>query len=240
MRVHEIGESSTHEYNPCFTSINQGEQEFLMQIAEIFTSIQGESSFSGLPCTFIRLAGCNLRCRYCDTSYALTGGESWSLDQIMDTVKTAGIFLAELTGGEPLLQEESYILSDLLLSAGYTVLIETNGSLPLDRVDSRIIKIMDLKCPSSGMTDHMIFSNIDHLTQQDEVKFVIGNRMDFDWARKIISVHGLLEKCKVLISPLVSKVAVQTVANWILEEKLAVRLQIQLHKVIWPGQSRGV
>ena len=211
-----------------------------MQIAEIFTSIQGESSFAGLPCTFIRMAGCNLRCRYCDTVYAFEGGESWSLNQVMDAVRQSGIFLAEITGGEPLLQEELYGLGDMLLSEGYTVLLETNGSLSLKHLDKRIIKIMDLKCPGSGMSDHMDFSNIDYLTEQDEVKFVIGDRKDFDWARKIIIVHGLLNKCRVLISPRMPEVEARTAARWILEEKLPVRLQLQLHKVIWPEGVRGV
>lgn len=210
-----------------------------MMIAELFTSIQGESSFAGLPCTFIRLAGCNLRCRYCDTAYALEGGESCRLDQIMHRVREAGIPLIEITGGEPLLQEEIYALADLLLSEGYTVLLETNGSMPLDRVDSRIITIMDLKCPGSGMTDRMDFSNIDHLTRQDQVKFVIGDRIDFDWAREIIAQYSLLDRCQVLISPVASAVGAHTVARWILEEKLPVRLQLQLHKIIWPQGERG-
>jgi 7-carboxy-7-deazaguanine synthase len=216
------------------------EEEHVMKISEIFTSIQGESSFSGLPCTFIRMAGCNLRCSYCDTSYALEGGEDLDLDQVMGKVKAAGILLTELTGGEPLLQEESLTLSTLLLNEGYSVLLETNGSLPLDAVDRRVVKIMDLKCPSSGMSDQMEFSNIDYLTKRDEVKFVISDRSDFDWAREVISSYGLLEKCKILISPRSSKLEARTAARWIVEEKLPVRLQLQLHKIIWPGRERGV
>lgn len=211
-----------------------------MKISEIFTSIQGESSFAGLPCTFIRLTGCNLRCQYCDTSYAFEGGVKMDPDQIVSKVRESGIPLTELTGGEPLLQEESYLLSSLLLNEGYTVLLETNGSLSLDRVDSRVVKIMDMKCPGSGMSEHMNFTNIKYLSSKDEVKFVIGDRADFDWALKIINDYELLTMCKVLISPLQPKLEARTAAEWILEEKLLVRMQLQLHKIIWPTKDHGV
>ncbi len=211
-----------------------------MKITEIFTSIQGESTFSGLPCTFIRMTGCNLRCKYCDTPYALEGGEKSSLDQVMNKVRESGISLVELTGGEPLLQKECYLLISLLLKEGYTVLLETNGSLPLEEVDGRVIKIMDIKCPSSGMSDKMNFSNVDCLDSKDEVKFVIGNRADFDWAKEIIDTYRLVEKCKVLISPILSKLDAKELAGWILKERMPVRLQLQLHKFIWPDLSRGV
>ena len=211
-----------------------------MKISEIFTSIQGESSFAGLPCTFIRFAGCNLRCHYCDTPYALEGGMDLDPDQIISTVREAGISLTEITGGEPLLQEECYLLIRLLLNEGNTVLLETNGSIALDRVDSRVVKIMDMKCPGSGMTAHMDFSNINHLTNQDEVKFVIGNREDFDWARNIIYDYELIDRCKVLVSPLQPNLEAQQAAQWILEAKLPVRLQLQLHRIIWPTKDRGV
>ncbi len=211
-----------------------------MKISEIFTSIQGESSFAGLPCTFIRFAGCNLRCHYCDTPYALEGGMELEPDQIVSKVRECGISLNEITGGEPLLQEECYFLIRLLLNEGNTVLLETNGSIALDRVDRGVIKIMDMKCPSSGMTEQMDFSNINYLSRQDEVKFVIGNREDFDWARKVICDYELLDRCKVLISPLQPNLEAKQAAQWILEEKLPVRLQLQLHKIIWPNNDRGV
>ena len=211
-----------------------------MKIAEIFTSIQGESSFAGLPCTFIRLTGCNLRCQYCDTSYAFEGGVEMDPDQIVSRVRESGIPLTEITGGEPLLQEESYLLSSLLLNEGYTVLLETNGSLSLEHVDSRVVKIMDMKCPGSGMSEHMMFTNIKYLSSKDEVKFVIGDRTDFDWALKIIDDYELLTMCKVLISPLQPKLEARTAAQWILDEKLLVRMQLQLHKIIWPTKDRGV
>ncbi|MBW1855907.1 MAG: radical SAM protein [Deltaproteobacteria bacterium] len=161
-----------------------------MKISEIFTSIQGESTFCGLPCTFIRVAGCNLRCKYCDTTYALEGGEELELDQILSRVRDSGISLVELTGGEPLIQDECYLLVNLLLEEGYAVLLETNG--------------------------------------------------DFDWARKIIDRYRIVEKCKVLVSPVFSKMEAKKLASWIIEERLPVRLQLQLHKFIWPDMNRGV
>ncbi len=211
-----------------------------MEVTEIFSSIQGESTFAGLPCTFIRLTGCNLRCSYCDTSYAFEGGTNLEIDEIVRRVKDAGIFLTEITGGEPLLQEESYHLMKRLLNEGYNVLLETNGSLSLEAVDNRAIKILDLKCPGSGMCEHMDFSNMELLTNQDEVKFVIGDRMDFDWAREVICTYDLVKRCKVLISPQAQYLEARVAAEWILEEKLPVRLQLQLHKFIWPGVEKGV
>ena len=211
-----------------------------MKITEIFTSIQGESTFCGFPCTFIRVTGCNLRCRYCDSTYAFEEGEEWKLDQIISRVREAGVSLIELTGGEPLLQEECYLLIKLLLEERYTVLLETNGSISLKNVDSRVVKIMDIKCPSSGMSAHMDFSNIAYLDQKDETKFVVADRGDFDWTRRIIDRCGLIEKCKVLISPVFSELEAREVASWILEERLPVRLQLQLHKFIWPELTRGV
>ena len=211
-----------------------------MKISEIFTSIQGESTFAGLPCTFIRAAGCNLHCSYCDTLYAREGGAEWALELILSRVREAGFSLAELTGGEPLLQQESYLLMERLLQEGFSVLLETNGSVSLEQVDRRVIKIMDLKCPGSGMSSYMDFSNFAYLKQGDEVKFVIGNRPDFDWAREIIGEYRLMEKCTVLISPVLSQLKASTAAEWILQERLPVRLQLQLHKFIWPEKNRGV
>ena len=161
-------------------------------------------------------------------------------DQIMSKVRESGISLTEITGGEPLLQEECYFIIRLLINEGNTVLLETNGSIALDQVDRRVVKIMDMKCPSSGMTEQMDFSNINYLSNQDEVKFVIGNREDFDWARKVICDYELIDKCKVLISPLQPNLEAKQAAQWILEEKLPVRLQLQLHKIIWPNKDRGV
>lgn len=186
------------------------------------------------------MTGCNLRCTYCDTPYALNGGEELGLDQVMTTVRESGISLVELTGGEPLLQKESDALMTLLLQAGYTVLLETNGSLPLEDVDTRVVKIMDIKCPSSGMSDRMNFFNVDCLDGKDEVKFVVGDRVDFDWAKGIIHAHCLVDRCKVLISPVLSRIEPKQLAGWILDERMPVRLQLQIHKFIWPDARRGV
>lgn len=210
-----------------------------MKIAELFSSIQGESSFAGLPCTFIRVAGCNLACSYCDTPRARGEGEEVSTEHILRLVKKAGFFLVELTGGEPLLQEASYRLMGQLLDTGYTVLLETNGSISLEKVDNRVIKIMDIKCPGSGMSDYMSFSNISRLGSDDEVKFVITDKRDFDWAVQVIGDYKLTDRCSVLISPVLPRIKLSAVAEWILHEKLPVRLQVQLHKIIWPEKSSG-
>lgn len=211
-----------------------------MKIAEIFSSIQGESTFAGLPCTFIRAAGCNLHCSYCDTLYAREGGWELTVEAILERVREAGCALTELTGGEPLLQQDSYLLMERLLQEGYTVLLETNGSISLAQVDRRVVIIMDLKCPGSGMSASMMLSNIAYLKRTDEVKFVMGNRSDYDWARGIIQEYRLVERCAVLISPVLSLLPPATAAEWILQDKLQVRLQLQLHKFIWPDALRGV
>ena len=210
-----------------------------MKIAEIFSSIQGESTYAGFPCTFVRAAGCNLRCSYCDTPYAREGGAEMTVEQICRAVKTAGISPVELTGGEPLLQEECYRLMDRLLREGYRVLLETNGSIRLDRLDERVVTIMDLKCPGSGMAEHMLFSNISLLHRKDEVKFVICDKFDFDWAVAIIRDYDLVERCSVLISPVPQRLRPAMVAEWMIQQKLAVRLQLQQHKMIWPERAAG-
>jgi 7-carboxy-7-deazaguanine synthase len=210
-----------------------------MKIAEIFSSIQGESTFAGLPCTFVRAAGCNLRCSYCDTLYAREGGAEMTIEHICRMVKEAGIALVELTGGEPLLQDESYRLMDCLLDEGYRVLLETNGSVSVEGLDKRVVKIMDLKCPGSGMADYMLLSNVSLLDRNDEVKFVIGDKADFDWAVRTIRDYGLVERCSVLISPVLRRLRPAQAAEWIMRERLPVRLQLQQHKLIWPEKDAG-
>jgi 7-carboxy-7-deazaguanine synthase len=211
-----------------------------MIITEIFTSIQGESTFCGLPCTFVRVTGCNLRCSYCDTLYAREEGEEFTVEQIVERVKSSSISLVELTGGEPLLQEESYTLTTHLLEEGFTVLLETNGSVSVADVDKRVVKVVDIKCPGSGMSQHMDFSNMQYLDEKDEVKFVVSDREDFQWAQKTIETYQLVDRCKVLISPVVTRIKAREVARWIVEETVPVRLQLQLHKYIWPELQRGV
>ena len=203
-----------------------------MKISEIFTSIQGESTFCGLPCTFIRMAGCNLQCRYCDTTYAREGGEELTLDQIVKRVKDAGISLIELTGGEPLLQEECYLLIEILLKEGYDVLIETNGSLPLEKVDSRVIKIVDIKCPGSNQASFMDWDNIARLREGDEIKFVISERPDFDFAMATLQKYPDLMQHPIHLSPNLSELTAEELAEWILNAKSPVRLQLQLHKIL--------
>ncbi len=203
-----------------------------MKINEIFKSIQGESSFAGLPCVFVRLTGCNLRCSYCDTAYAYKEGSEISIDEILRRVKRFNCPLVEITGGEPLLQEETCFLVNKLLNAGERVLIETNGSLDIGRLDERAIRIVDLKCPGSGESDKTYWKNLDNLRQTDEVKFVLSNRQDYEWAKGVIEKYRLLDKAKVLLSVAFDRLAPEKVVKWMLKDNLNVRFQLQLHKYI--------
>ncbi|MCK5341303.1 MAG: radical SAM protein [Desulfobulbaceae bacterium] len=209
-------------------------------VSEIFYSIQGESSFAGLPCVFIRLAGCNLRCSYCDARYTYEeDGFEKTLDELIDCTGKRPHALVEITGGEPLLQENVYPLIDLLKEEGRTVLLETNGSIPLNRVPAGVIKIMDIKCPDSGMHEKTDFTNLTYLTKQDEIKFVLSSRDDYDWAIKTIERYGLKEK-NLLFSPVEGRLQADRLAEWVLADTLSVRMQVQLHKVLWPDRKRGV
>lgn len=213
-----------------------------LKVNEIFFSIQGESSHAGRPCAFIRLAGCNLRCSYCDTRYAYEEGSWQEIDDIEREIRPFGCSLVEVTGGEPLLQAETPELVRRLLDNGYTVLLETNGSLHIGAVDERCCRIVDMKCPSSGEADKNRLENLAVLTPNDEVKFVIADRSDFDYAKTVISTrlshHRDLKPP--LISPAFGRLNPESLARWILEDHLDVRLQIQLHKVIWGAEKRGV
>ena len=211
-----------------------------MLINEIFKSIQGESSFAGFPCSFIRVTGCNLRCSYCDTRYAYFEGKEMSIDQIVEEVKKLKCPLVEITGGEPLLNEEVYPLIDKLLAENFQLLLETNGSLDISRVDGRVARIVDIKCPSSGMSHKMYWDNIKHLRHSDEVKFVIGSRLDYVWCREIIEKYQLQKRAKISLSLMYGKLKPEKLAGWMLADNLPARLQIQLHKYIWPGRERGV
>lgn len=211
-----------------------------LKINEIFYSIQGESTSSGLPCVFIRLTYCNLRCTYCDTEYAFYEGRDLSVDEIISEVEKYECNLVEITGGEPLVQLEVHELMTKLCDMNFNVMIETGGSLPIDRIDKRARIIMDLKCPSSGMTEKNYYDNINFIKQTDEIKFVIGNREDYLWAKEIIPKYDLLQKVTVLMSPVFDKIENLELASWILEDNLNVRFQIQLHKYIWDPQTRGV
>ena len=212
-----------------------------MFVNEIFYSIQGESSFMGFPCAFIRLAGCDLRCSYCDTEYAFEEGQEKSIAEILDAIDPFPAKLALVTGGEPLLQRDTPALLTALLDHGYTVCLETGGHLPLKGINPRVHKIMDVKCPSSGRHQHNDLENVQYLTAKDEVKFVVGNRADFDWACDFIIRCGLPARVGVvLFSPVYHTVAYSDLARWVLDCGLPVRMQLQLHKIIWPGVVRGV
>jgi 7-carboxy-7-deazaguanine synthase len=213
-----------------------------LKVCEIFTSIQGESSYAGVPCTFIRLTGCNLRCTYCDTKYAYGEGVELTLDEIAQKGVGSGTKLVEITGGEPLTQHETIALAERLSLNGLTVLVETNGSLdvsPLKGIPG-VTVIMDLKTPSSGMSAHNDYSNIARLTPEDEVKFVIGSRDDYTWAVQIIQRYEIDKKCLALMSPAEAALEAKVLTGWILEDRLDVRLNVQIHKYIFGPNLRGV
>ena len=211
-----------------------------MRITEIFYSIQGESSYIGQPCVFVRLTGCPLRCTWCDTDYAFYGGHECSIDEVLAQVQHYGCRLVEVTGGEPLVQPESFPFLTKLRDAGYTVLLETSGAIDIAPVDARTHVILDVKCPGSGMTDRMHWPNLSRLTAKDEAKFVLADRTDYDWAREILVRYDLTLRCSVLFSPVFGVLDVRELAEWILADKLPVRFQMQLHKYIWAPDMRGV
>jgi 7-carboxy-7-deazaguanine synthase len=227
-----------------------------MYITEIFKSIQGEGTRAGLPCIFVRLTGCNLRCVWCDTAYAFHGGQKTSVDEVMERVDAMSrgadgsrcVDLVELTGGEPLLQEEIYPLADRLLAAGYTVMIETSGERFVGRLPRQVIKIVDVKCPDSGEADTFEMRNLNELGKNDEVKFVLSSRRDYEFAREFTRTHGLDERVRqVLFSPVHDDpngkwegLEPRSVVEWMLEDGLNVRLGLQLHKIVWDPATRGV
>lgn len=209
-----------------------------MKVCEIFSSIQGESSFAGLPCTFIRLSGCNLRCSYCDTTYAYNDGSEMSIEEVMGIIRRSGLYLVEITGGEPLLQKEVFPLIERLVEEGYKVLIETNGSIDLSNVHSEATIIMDIKTPRSGMSSQMKLSNLSLLKPKDEIKFVLCDRGDYEWAREFITSHSLTDQ-KILFSPAFGMLDPEKLSRWIIEDHLNVRLNLQIHKYIFKS-LRGV
>jgi 7-carboxy-7-deazaguanine synthase len=212
----------------------------MLKINEIYYSIQGEGTKAGLPCVFVRLTFCNLRCTYCDTEYAFFEGKDLSIGDIIQEVRAYNCSLVELTGGEPLVQEESLALMKQLADCGFEVLLETGGSLPIKNIDPRVKIIMDLKTPSSGMSKKNMYENISCLKKGDEVKFVIGSREDYLWSKDIIKKYDLDNKTEILFSVVFGKLLPVELVNWILEDKLNVRFQLQLHKFIWKPQERGV
>lgn len=211
-----------------------------MRVTEIFHSIQGESSYAGQPCVFVRLTGCPLRCTWCDTEYAFYGGTEQPIDEILSKVDSYGCRLVEVTGGEPLAQSEAFPLISTLCDRGYRVLIETSGAIDIASVDRRAHIILDVKCPASGMTDRMYWPNLNQLTMKDEAKFVLADRKDYDWAREIIAKYELTTRCSVLMSPVFGSLEPRQLAEWVLADRLPVRFQLQLHKWIWAPDMRGV
>lgn len=211
-----------------------------MRITEIFHSIQGESSYAGQPCVFVRLTGCPLRCSWCDSEYTFSGGTEMTLDEVLDRVRGYRCRLVEITGGEPLHQPKAFLLVERLCSEGYEVLIETSGAIDIAPVDKRAHVILDVKCPGSGMAERMHWDNLNRLTEKDEVKFVIKDREDYEWASSIVTKYGLEKRCAVLFGPVFGELEPRRLAEWILADQLPVRFQVQLHKYIWDPDMRGV
>ena len=211
----------------------------LLKVCEIFKSIQGESTFAGRICSFVRLTGCNLACTYCDTKYAFTEGSEQTIDQIFQTIRGHRTSLIEITGGEPLLQNNTPALCKKFIDNGYTVLVETNGSVDIGLLPAGCIRIVDVKCPGSGSAGSFQIDNIEKLTKADELKFVISDKADFDWSFDFVVKHELNNRAIVLFSPCMGKLSLSDLAAWIIESNAAVRYGLQLHKIIW-GDQRGV
>lgn len=218
-----------------------GVSEKKLLITEIYPSIQGESTWAGLPCFFIRLTGCPLRCVWCDTEYAFYGGERKTITDLVQAAVDSGLPLVEITGGEPLAQPNCPDLCRALLDRHLTVLVETAGSEPIEVLPEGVIRIMDLKCPDSGEMDKNLWSNLEHLNDRDEVKFVIASRRDFDWAAEVVRRERLAERTRsVLFSPVFGQVEPRDLVAWILAENLPVRFQLQMHKIVWDPKTQGV
>lgn len=217
-----------------------------IRITEIFHSIQGESTWAGLPCTFVRLTGCPLRCTWCDTAYAFSGGTRTSVEDVVGKVKEIGCSLVEVTGGEPLVQPGAFYLVERLLAEGFDVLVETSGAVSLKGLDPRAHKIMDLKCPGSGEVERNLWENLDELTSRDEIKFVVADRDDFEWAANVVRDRGLDRRVAdgslkaLLISPVWGDDSLEPLAQWILDSQLPFRFQVQLHKLVWGPDTQGV
>jgi 7-carboxy-7-deazaguanine synthase len=212
-----------------------------MVITEIFNSIQGESTFAGLPCIFIRLTGCNLRCHWCDTAYAFHGGQKMSIEEVVQKVRAFGGKLVEITGGEPLLQNDVYPLADQLLSEGYQVLIETSGERNISRVPRAVVKVVDVKCPGSGEGGTFCEENLKSLELKDQIKFVVADEIDYTFARDFLNHHKLNDLVgEIIFSPVFGKLHPRILSEWILRDGLPVRLGLQIHKFIWDPETRGV
>ena len=213
----------------------------MLTVNEIFHSIQGESTHTGRPCVFVRLTACDLRCAWCDTAYAFTEGRKMSLDEVVAQVDAYRCRLVEITGGEPLLQRDVYPLMDRLLASGHTVLVETGGHIDITNTPAPVIRIVDVKCPGSGESHRMDWQNLDRVRPQDEVKFVIRDRTDYEFARQVTERHRLITRvAAVLLSPVHGVLDPKELAGWMLEDRIEARLQLQVHKYIWGADVRGV
>lgn len=212
----------------------------MLRVTEIFHSIQGESTFAGQPCVFVRLTGCPLRCNWCDTEYAFFEGRELSIQDVLSEVARYGCQVVEVTGGEPLGQPDSIELLKALCDQGYRVLLETSGALDTSAVDPRVRIILDVKCPASGMTERMHWANVERLRPQDESKFVIQDRADYEWAKAVVARYRLIDRCTVLFSPVFGALDPRQLAEWVLADRLAIRFQLQMHKYIWAPDMRGV
>ncbi|MCK5145785.1 radical SAM protein [bacterium] len=211
----------------------------MLKVNEIFYSIQGESSYAGHPCIFIRLTGCNIRCNYCDTTYAYEKGKLFSIELILEHLEHYNCGLVEITGGEPLMQSETSDLARTLIASGYTVLVESNGTLDIGLLPPGTHVIMDIKSPGSGVSEMMNWQNMDRLTDDDEVKLVLSDRADYEWARSIIYKYALHKRSNTLLSVVAGRLNPEDLAAWILEDELEVRLQLQMHKILWPNDEKG-
>ncbi len=213
----------------------------MLTVSEIYLSIQGESTHVGRPCVFVRLTACNLRCVWCDTPYAFTGGERMAVDDVLARVRALGCRLVEITGGEPLVQPDAIALMERLVADGFEVLLETGGHMPVDDVPDEVVTILDVKCPGSGEAGRMRWENLAMLSASDEVKFVIADRADFDYARDVVERHGLDGRVRaILFSPVFGVLDPAELARWMLEAGVPARLQLQAHKYIWAPETRGV
>ncbi|MFZ2163401.1 MAG: 7-carboxy-7-deazaguanine synthase QueE [Sideroxyarcus sp.] len=207
-----------------------------LRISEIFFSLQGETSRVGLPTVFVRLTGCPLRCNYCDTTYAFSGGQTMTLDAILAEVARHAAHYVTVTGGEPLAQKNCLSLLRALCDAGYAVSLETGGALDVSGVDARVVKVLDLKTPGSGEMEKNLWSNLEYLNPHDEIKFVLCDEADYQWAKQVLTEHKLAQRCEVLFSPAQGQITARDVAEWILRDHLPVRLQVQLHKLLWGNE----
>lgn len=220
-------------------NLESGRQDTL-RITEIYASVQGETTHAGKPCVFVRLTGCNLRCTWCDSVYTFTGGEHFSVEDVAQKAHALGVHCVEVTGGEPLVQKAAVPLMERLLELGHEVLLETSGSRDISVVPAAVHVIMDLKAPASGEEESNLWSNVDHLLPHHEVKFVVADRADYEWARTIIGQHGLDARCTVLISPAWGLIDIAKLVDWMLEDALPARLSLQIHKVVWGKDAIGV